>query len=69
VLLLNVVGDNLFDFLLNEILIIKTGGAATTVRTISRYPQWFRNRGHVFCNSVIGDFGESKVGVIKYSVF
>jgi hypothetical protein len=41
----------------------KIGGAATTVRTISRYPQWFRNRGLVFCNSVVGDFGESKIGV------
>ncbi len=51
---------------MNEILILKSGGAATIVRTISRYPQWFRNRAHVFCNSVIGDFGESKVGVKKY---
>ncbi|CAF0937252.1 unnamed protein product [Adineta ricciae] len=39
-----------------------TGGAATTVRTINRYPQWFRNRNLIFCNSVIGDFGEEKVG-------
>ena len=39
------------------------GGAATIVRTINRYAQWFRGRSLVFVNSVIGDFGESKAGV------
>ncbi|CAF3500087.1 unnamed protein product [Adineta steineri] len=43
-------------------VIAQCGGAATTVRTINRYPAWFRNRGLMFCNSVVGDFGESKVG-------
>ncbi|CAF3598161.1 unnamed protein product [Rotaria sordida] len=43
-------------------VVAQCGGAATTVRTINRYPQWFRDRGLVFSNSVIGDFGESKVG-------
>ncbi|CAF3971905.1 unnamed protein product [Rotaria magnacalcarata] len=38
------------------------GGSATTVRTINRYPAWFRDRNLIFTNSVIGDFGESKVG-------
>ncbi|CAF2998661.1 unnamed protein product [Rotaria socialis] len=38
------------------------GGSATIVRTINRYPAWFRDRNLIFTNSVIGDFGESKVG-------
>ncbi|CAF1068013.1 unnamed protein product [Rotaria sordida] len=43
-------------------VIATCGGSATTVRTINRYPLWFRDRNLVFTNSVIGDFGESKVG-------
>ena len=43
-------------------MMMKTGGAATTVRTISRYPQWFRDYDLVFCNSVVGD---SNVEVIN----
>ncbi|CAF3320231.1 unnamed protein product [Rotaria socialis] len=41
------------------------GGSATIVRTINRYPAWFRDRNLIFTNSVIGDFGESKVGAYK----
>ncbi|CAF1357145.1 unnamed protein product [Rotaria magnacalcarata] len=47
----------------NPVNILATcGGSATTVRTINRYPAWFRDRNLIFTNSVIGDFGESKVG-------
>ncbi|UJR35585.1 hypothetical protein I4U23_028337 [Adineta vaga] len=49
-------------------VIAQCGGAATTVRTINRYPQWFRNRNLVLYNSVIGDFGEAKIGVMKTSI-
>ncbi|CAF0758870.1 unnamed protein product [Rotaria sp. Silwood1] len=54
-------------------VVAQCGGAATTVRTISRYPQWFRGRGLIFSNSVIGDFFESKIGefeanLTKYNI-
>ncbi|CAF4915044.1 unnamed protein product, partial [Rotaria sp. Silwood1] len=43
-------------------VIATCGGSATTVRTINRYPLWFRDRNLLFTNSVIGDFGETKAG-------
>ncbi|CAF2380352.1 unnamed protein product [Rotaria sp. Silwood2] len=52
-------------------VVAQCGGAATTVRAINRYPQWFRGRGLVFSNSVIGDFGESKefeANLTKYNI-
>ncbi|CAF1594100.1 unnamed protein product [Rotaria magnacalcarata] len=54
-------------------VVAQCGGAATTVRTINRYPLWFRGRGLIFSNSVIGDFGESKIGdfeknLTKYNI-
>ncbi|CAF4279155.1 unnamed protein product, partial [Rotaria magnacalcarata] len=31
-------------------VVAQCGGAATTVRTINRYPLWFRGRGLIFSN-------------------
>ncbi|CAF0754404.1 unnamed protein product [Didymodactylos carnosus] len=54
-------------------VLAQCGGAATSIRTINRYPSWFQDRHHLINNSVTGDFGDTYPGefeqkLLKYNI-